>query len=397
MTVAPHTCPACGGALAAGRCLRCENQSIYRYIHREIVILAVLIVVTVALFAGTRRLAASNDTMRRQDARAWYESGLTALRDGHLDTAVADLRRAATKNSDTPAYRLALARALMTGRQDDAARQVLLELREREPDDADTNLELARLEARRGDPTTAGRYYQTAIVELWKPEQRPARRKVRVELIEFLLAHGERDRALSELLVLEAGLPDDAASQLAAAKMLFAAGDAQRAAEHFARVLNRDPDDPAALAGAAEASFQLNDYPRARRYLSALQQDTDRTRELRTLTELVLIGDPLAPRLSARERTRRMTAAVAQVTSRLEGCLARAPAARADLEPPLIDARRFMATLRAGNLKGASDHAEDGVDMVGRGERMADRVCAPPEAFDRALVLIARSHGLEVP
>ena len=137
MTVAPHTCPACGGALAAGRCLRCENQSIYRYIHREIVILAVLIVVTVALFAGTRRLAASNDTMRRQDARAWYESGLTALRDGHLDTAVADLRRAATKNSDTPAYRLALARALMTGRQDDAARQVLLELREREPDDAD--------------------------------------------------------------------------------------------------------------------------------------------------------------------------------------------------------------------------------------------------------------------
>jgi len=36
------TCNTCGGPLTVGRCLRCENQSSYRFVHREIIILAVL-------------------------------------------------------------------------------------------------------------------------------------------------------------------------------------------------------------------------------------------------------------------------------------------------------------------------------------------------------------------
>ena len=110
----------------------------------------------------------------------------------------------------------------MTGDQDEAARQVLLDLRERKPEDSETNLQLARLEARRGDRTAVGRYYQTAIVALWKTDQRPAQHQVRGEFIEFLLKHDERDRALSELLVLEASLPDDVPSQVAAGNMLLA-------------------------------------------------------------------------------------------------------------------------------------------------------------------------------
>ena len=200
------------------------------------------------------------------------------------------------------------------------------------------SMELARLEARHTDRTAVGRYYQTAIVGLWRAAQRPTQRQVRTEFIEFLLNHGERDRALSELLVLEASLPDDGPSQLAAGKMLLAAGDARRAADHFARVLRLVPNDQVALAGAGEAAFELNDYAGARRYLNALEEETDRTRQLRTLTDLVVGNDPLGPRLPMSERRRRLAAGLAQVIRRLEACQARTP-------PEQLDARVDLAPL----------------------------------------------------
>jgi tetratricopeptide (TPR) repeat protein len=389
----------CGSPLTVGRCLRCENQSSYRFVHREIAILAVLVGVTVAAFLVTRRFAASNEILRLQDGRDWYTLGERALQEGDLETAGAALRRATAKAPNDPAYRLALAHALTAGHQDEAARQLLLGLREQQPEDPETNLELARLEVRRGDRTAVGRYYQTAIVGLWKPEQRPTQRQVRTEFIEFLLNHGERDRALSELLVLDASLPDDGSSQLAAGKMLLAAGDARRAADHFARVLHLDPNDQVALAGAGEASFELNDYARARRYLNALKEDTARTRELRLLTDLVIGNDPLAPRLPMSERRRRLAASLAQVIRRLKACQARTPTERVDagvdLERLLVDASELDATLNARNRPTTTDQIEAGFDLVSRGERIADRACGSPDPLDRALLLIARRHGLE--
>ena len=395
----PGTCNTCGGPLTVGQCLRCENQTSYRFVHRELVILIVLAGVTVAAFLVTRGFAASNQALRLEDGRAWYRLGERALQGGDLDTALAALRRATAKDPDDPRYRLALAHALMTGQQDEAARQLLLRLREQQPEDAETNLQLARLEARRGNRLAVGRYYQTAIVGLWRAEQRPTQRQVRTEFIEFLLNHGERDRALSELLVLEASLPDDGPSQLAAGKMLLAAGDARRAVDHFARVLRLDPNDQDALAGAGEAAFELNDYAGARRYLSALKEDTDRTRELRTVTDFVLDSDPLAPRLAMSERRRRLAASLAQGIRRLEVCQARTPTARLDagvaLEPFLTEARALGAALNGRDRLSTSDQIETAFDVVARGERITDRACGSPEPFDRALLLIAKRHGLE--
>lgn len=212
------TCDRCGGPLTVGQCLHCESQSQDRFVHREIVILAVLVGVTIAAFFVTRRFAASNQALRLKDARAWYARGAQALQEGDAEAALAALRRATAKDPDAHTYRLALASALITALQDEAARQVLVGLREQQPEDAETNLQLARLETRGGDRAAVGRYYQTAIVGLWRADQRPAQRQVRTEFIEFLLANGERDRALSELLVLETSLPADMPSQLAAGR-----------------------------------------------------------------------------------------------------------------------------------------------------------------------------------
>jgi tetratricopeptide (TPR) repeat protein len=196
-------------------------------VHREIVVLAVLIAIAVGAFLVTRRFAASNDALRRRDAAAWYASGQQALERRDLDTAVNALRRATARNPDAVTYRLALAEALTVAQQDDAARQLLLGLREVQPEDSQTNLRLARLEGRRGDTAAAGRYYEAAVLGLWKGEQRRARRQVRTEFIQFLLSHGERDRAVSELLALEVSLGEPVCGSPAAldrALLLIARG-----------------------------------------------------------------------------------------------------------------------------------------------------------------------------
>ena len=281
--------------------------------------------IAVAAFIVTRRFAAANEAMRVRDAETWYASGQQALERRDLDAAVTALRRATARNPEAVTYRLALAQALTVAEQDDAARQLLLGLREMQPEDSETNLRLARLERRRGDTGAASRYYEAAILGLWKGEQRLAQRQVRTEFIRFLLSHGERDRALSELLVLEGSLGEDDSSQLQAAELLLQAGDAARALAHFERALEANRGSQPALAGAAEAAFALGDYARAQRYLQTLTADTDRTKELRTVTDLVIAGDPLAPRLTPAERSRRLQSALSHTIDRVDGCRGRTP------------------------------------------------------------------------
>lgn len=376
-----------------------QDSGVRRLVDREITILVALIAVTIAVFFATRRFAAANELMRRQDAEAWHAIGDDALRRGDLDAAVRAFRRATAKNPDDVSFRRALATALMTMHEDDEALRLLIDLHEQQGDDAETDLQLARLEARRGDRTAAGRYYQTAIVALWPAAQRAARQRALTEFITFLLARGERDRALSELLVLETALNDDAPSQVSAGGMLLAAGDARRALVHFERARQLAPADAGALAGAADAAFELGDYAQARRYLNRLSADTDRTRELRTLTRLVLDGDPLAPRLSLVERRRRLADALSYTVRRLDDCQTRAAALRADagvdLGPALTETRALDASMRSRRGVRTSDDIESAFDAVYRGARDVNRACGAPEPRDRALLLIGRRHGLE--
>ena len=51
------------------------------------------------------------------------------------------------------------------------------------------------------------------------------RRQLRIELIRLLLNRQKRDLAISELLILEADLPDTVPAHLDAASMFLAAGD----------------------------------------------------------------------------------------------------------------------------------------------------------------------------
>lgn len=231
-----------------------RERRLLQFIHREIVRLTYLIIVAVVAFVGTRAFAMANARMRLRDADAWYASGQQLLRDGHPADAVASFRRAMTKAPDAPSMRLGLARALLAAGDTAAAEDMLVQLRDASPEDVDINLALARLTTARDEVPQATRYYQQALNNLWRASQRQPRLDVRREFIHVLLAHGERARADSEVLILSTDLPEDAASQIEAGRLLLAAGDARRALDRFRRALRLEPKNIVARIGARDAA-----------------------------------------------------------------------------------------------------------------------------------------------
>ena len=309
---------------------------------------------------------------------------------------MAELRRAAIRDPHNPRYRLALARMLADAGRDAEARRVLLTLREPAPEDADVNLQLARIEARSADADAARRYYQVAIASLWMPNDAERRRNVQIEEIDFLLSHDERARALSELFALQSRLPEDVALQVRVGRLFLAAGEPRVALQHFSNVLRVNAHDPAALVGAGEATFRLGDYAAAVRHFDGAPPTNAHATELRTIAALVLSEDPLAPRLDSRTRRDRITAVLRQVNGRLDGCGVSMTSQSVVLDRMRIEAQALDDRLRHDSRAGLRDLADDVVHLAYRVEQATDSRCAiPSSVFDRAVVLIAKRHNLE--
>jgi tetratricopeptide (TPR) repeat protein len=362
---------------------------------REIALLIVLIAASTLGFFLTRSVAADSRQTRLHDAAVWAAAGAAELTDGRLSDAIDALRHATALDRANGTYGLTLARALSDDRQYAAAQQVLLGIRNRAPEDPSVNLQLARLAASTDDLSGAVRYYQNALYGYWSENEEARRREIRVELVKLLLAHHEDSRALSELLVLSANLPAEAGPQVEVGQLFLDAGDAGRAFDRFTRALQVKPDDGDALAGAGEAAFALGEYPRAREYLRRAPDTDDHVRELRTIADLVISSDPLAPRLASSERQRRAGAAFAQAFDRLNACLERPTP-----DPPALTALkdesdRYRAAIDDHTLRQLPDAVDTGFELAFRIEQASQNGCGPADPLDRAILLVGRRHGLE--
>jgi tetratricopeptide (TPR) repeat protein len=341
-------------------------------------------------------VAASNRAIALHDAAEWYGRGEEAMRGGRLDPAIADFRRAAVRNRTERRYVLALGRALAVQEKYDEARQVLTTLREAAPEDAEVNLELARLAARRQDVTEAVRFYHNALYAPWPPELSAKRRDVRFEFVSFLLKQGQAARATSELLALTTDLPDDAPSHLKVGRLFEQAGDHTHALQQFQGALKFNPTDDAALAGAARSAFQLGRYSLARSYLRRARPVNGDVAQLRELLDLVLSNDPLAPRIGSAERRRRLIADLDYATRRLQTCSTTSPASDAQNAAQALqdEADAFESQLAAAKVLD-QDTVEVGVDLVDRVAEQLLKVCTPATSHDRAVALIGRQHSGE--
>jgi tetratricopeptide (TPR) repeat protein len=342
-----------------------------------------------------RAIAANNREMSLRDAAEWYQRGQRQLEVGNADGAIESFRRATVKNRTDKRYVLALVRALALKHQDDAARSALLGLRESSPEDPDINLQLARLAADRQDVTEAIRYYHNTLYAPWPADQAGDRRRVRVELVRFLLTHNQQSRALSELLALSTDLPDDAAAHVEAGQLFVAAGDNGHALDQFQQALRLAPDNAAALAGAGQAAFEAGDYQAARKYLGAAPEAISSVRETREVVELVVSNDPLAARIGSTARRRRLAEAFSYAEQRLTACLEQRPDGQPSSNELALkdEARAFEARLKPSSSL-EEDTIESGVELIDRIERTVVQTCPPASARDRALLLIGQHHGV---
>jgi len=362
-------------------------------VHREIVQLVVLIVVAVAAFLLTSAVAASNRQTNLRDAAVWYATGEARVVAGDLDGAITAFRHASSKSPEERRYALALAQAQAGRKLYDDARKVLLSLRESAPEDAEINLQLARLSAERQDVTEAIRYYHNALYSPWSSTQVDERRRVRLELARFLTAHGQVDGAVSELLASSVDMPETAAAHVELARLFAQAGTTRRAADQFAAALRLEPGNGEALAGAGQTAFQLSDYSLAGQYLRRAPA-TATTTPLLNISDLVVSADPLANRLPAAERQRRLLAAFRHAGQRLDACVGERAPADADLVALQHDAATFVRRLRPPFIR-ESETIEAGTELVCRITRVVSQRCAPATASDRAWDLIARLHGVD--
>lgn len=346
-------------------------------IRREGAKLILLIALTLIAFFATRAAAEHSRAVATQDAAEWYARGRRAFAAHELPVAIDAFRRAQLKNRGNLDYSLALAQALATDHQDAAAERILLALRESAPERPDINLQLARLAAARDDRPTAVRYYRNALYATWADPDGP--RKVRLELIDFLLAHDDRQRAIAELIAARTTTPDTADAHLELATLFVRAGDPATALQEFRRTLDLDAGNEAALSGAGEAAFALGDYAGARRFLRGAGTLSAPAREKLAIATLVLGRDPLEPRLGAAERRRRLVDDFTDVQQRLDAC-----SASSSLESlPKLPARLDQ------------DAIEDALAAIWRIETAVTRECGPATALDHALLVIAQRHGAD--
>jgi tetratricopeptide (TPR) repeat protein len=390
------SCQHCGGVLEDGRCPACTGRALSWFIQREILVLAVLSVVAVLAFLGTRAVARLDADIRTRDAGTWYRAGQARLDAGDPAGAVEAFRHASATARDNEEYRLALAAALIRADRDEAARQVLLGIRSVAPENPEANLRLARLEAQRGDQTAAVRYYQNALYGVWREEDTEARGRLRIEFIEYLIDRDQQGRALAELLALESNLAAAPDAHMEAAGLFRRAGDARRALTHYERALKLDPERLEAAAGAGEAAFNLGDFTRAQRHLRAAPDEAPGVAELRAVTTLVLSRDPLAPRLAFAERRRRLLLNLADAIEHAETCAAEGQG-RARLDALEQGARALGASVTRRTAAPALETIEAGVDLVYRIQREVAERCGAASPAHRALLIIGERNQADPP
>jgi len=361
-------------------------------IHREIVQLVTLVSVAVIAFFVTRYVATNNRDLSMRNAAEWYHRGEQFAGAGRLDEAVDAFRRATVRNRLNRTYLLALSRALAQKHDYDSARSILLTVRDSAPEDAEINLDLARLAAARQDVTEALRFYRDALYAPWPVSQEERRRAVRVELIRFLLTHDQPSRAQSELLAAGADMPDDATHHIELAELFRQAGDERNALAHFQRVLRLEPQNEEALAGAGTAAFELGEYVLAQGFLREVPSEA--VRDIRQVVDLVVARDPGAARIGARERHRRLESNLSYVEQRLAECVSQrgdqrlSAAEQARHNELQAFGRRFRRSVTLDQ-----DTIEMSIDLIDGVERAAVRLCGSATAEDRALLLIAHQHG----
>jgi tetratricopeptide (TPR) repeat protein len=411
-----------------------EDRTLSWYARSEPLVVVLLTATAVIFFFAVSAL--SSAFQRQQEARAngWFNKGNSDLKSGKLQQAVSDFHTALTYSPDNYDYQLSLAQALLALDKTEQAYGYLINLWQRQPENGTVNLELARIFADKGDTNQALRYYHNAIYAVWSDKSGAEQRAVRLELVTFLLRHGENSQAEAELIALSGDLPEDAALRAHVGDLFMDVPDYERALGEYRQSLKLEHRDAAAMAGAGHAAFELGRYGLAEHYLQlavAANPDDATSRDLLRTAQLVLKMDPYQMQITAAQRDRLVVAAFRAAGDRLKACSAqlqnaagKQAVATSQTQPqsqatagssaPSRNPAQAQATVNSADPNSPSNLyaqwlqlnpriTEHGLqrdpDLIDRAmnlvfsiERQTSDTCGAPTGADLALLLISKLH-----
>jgi tetratricopeptide (TPR) repeat protein len=261
--------------------------------------------------------------------------------------------------------------------------------------------------------TDALRYYHNATYGIWANDPVQNRIATRFELVNFLLQQDADTQAQSELIAMEAGLPQDSQLHTKVAQLFLRVGDNRSAENEFLQALKLDRNDEAAAAGAGRASFNLGHYRTAILYLDAALAKSahdQQTRDMLDTARLVLEYDPFLRNLSALERQERISKAYRAATNRLGTCIkvqsanANPGTTESSASLPTVPAlqnlvtreRQLRSQMQPAMLMKNAELPAAAMSFVFDVEEQTAQVCGEPSGVDQALLLIGRNReGVE--
>jgi predicted Zn-dependent protease len=364
------------------------------FLAREPVLLILLAFAAVCFFLAVSGIARIYNAQQQALGNRWFARGVTDLKARNFTAAVNEFRAALRYSEDDYSYQFNLAEALVGLNRTGEAYAYLINLWDRQPEDGQVNLELARIAASQGQSVQALRYYHNAIYAIWSGNQEIERHDARLELIEYLLRNNARAQAQSELIALAAGIGDNPTQQTMLGNLFLRAEDYEHSFAAFARSLQSNSSNAEALAGAGFAALKLGHFDAAQNYLlkavAADPADTQSAARLKT-TQAVLQMDPFRPDLSDAQRSQIVLEAFATAGQRLKSCpvsgTAGATAAQAALEEQWT---KLHPDVTATGLRTNPDLAKSAMDLVFNIERETSTTCGEPSGADQTLLLIAQ-------
>lgn len=365
------------------------------YLRREPVTLALLSGLAIILFSAVAGLARLYDQQQQSLAERWSTRGTEDLKATRYGAAVVDFRTALLYARDSYTYQLNLAEALVGEQRADEAYAYLINLWDREPENGLVNLELARIEAARGQTEDALRYYHDAIYAVWQGNQYEESQNARLELIHYLLRADDKAQADSELIALAANLGSDPGEHTRAGQLFLQAEDNQRALDQFRMALQHRRHNVAAMAGAGKAAFQLGQYVVAARYLQQAVAAGDKASQSQLkVSELVLNLDPFRTQFNAAQRRRIAMDAFAAASARLKVCSTPGPFSipAGQLTALIQSWNKLKPQVNERDLRRDPDEVNTVMSLVFNIERQTSGMCGSTSDTDNALLLIANLH-----
>ncbi len=367
---------------------------------REAILLTSLAALVV-MFAITAVVVNFYTAKQSELAKIWYQRGDKALKAGHPRQAILDLRNAINYDPDNESYQLRAAQALAAANRIDQAEGYLLDLRSRRPGSGEINLELAQLEARKGN-SDAARYYDAAIYGVWENDPVQRRWEARLQLFHYWVSRGNNGQAQAQLLALAADTPqEDFKRHTEIGQLQLNASDPRHALDQFRMALRVNRRYVPALVGAGDAEFALGEYQNVARYLELavrLNPKNEKAAARLRLTRLVLSSDPFQIGINENERVTRTLDAFRQAQSTLASC-ASSHGVSVEVAKPQNTFQQAWAEGQkllplVNKLRGNPQNDLQLMNFVFMAENLAANECGPLKGKDQALWLIGKKHRL---